>query len=80
MFFEVDSNHFLFRLNNMTEEFSASTWDAEENRIYIPLSMFDMNNELMIHFTSSILGIYNVKCYTNVLASSRDVEPISNGT
>ena len=80
IFFEVDSNHFLFHLQNGTEEFSASTWDTEDNRVYIPLSSFDDNNELMLYFTSSILGIYNVKFYTNDLNSEYHNENLVNGT
>jgi hypothetical protein len=70
----------LFKLQNGTEEFSASTWDTDDKRVYIPLSTFDDNDELMIHFTSSILGIYNVKFYTNDLTSEHNKEDIVNGT
>ena len=80
IFFEVDSNHFLFHIENTTEQFSASKWEPTESRSYIPLSLFDTNNELRIYFTSSILGIYNVNFYTYELGSLSPVIPVENGT
>ena len=80
MFFEVDSNHFSFRLQNSTEEFSASKWNAEDRRTYIHLSDFDENDELVIYFTSSIIGIYNFKFYTSSLQHSDSADPVSNDT
>ena len=78
IFFEVDSNHFLFSLQNGSEEFPASTWDSHDNRNYIPLSTFDDNNELIVYFTSSILGMYTVKFYT--ISADEGATPVINGT
>ena len=80
IFVEVDSNHFVFTLQNSTEEFSASTWKTKDHRAYIHMSDFDDNDELIIYFTSSIIGIYNVKFYTHSLDYSDSADPVSNGT
>ena len=80
IFFEIDSNHFVFHVENTTDEFSASKWDPTEKRSYIPLSFFDSNNELVIYFTSPILGIYRIDFYSYELDSPSPVVPVQNGT
>ena len=80
IFFEVDSNNFLYRLQNGSEEFPASTWGTPDDRVYIPLSAFDHNNELMVYFTPSILGLYTVKFYTISNEDGYAIHPVINGT
>ena len=64
IFFEVDSNYFQFGIEDGSNTtFSASVWNEEERRVYIPLSSFDKNNQKTIYFTSSLLGIYNITFY-----------------
>ena len=79
VFFEVDSNHFRFEIANEEDEFSASTWGPQENRVYIPLSSFDANNELLVQYESSILGIYTVKFYTDELNLKGTKDLVKNG-
>ena len=91
IFFEIDSNHFLFSLNDGSNiNFSASMWKKEEGRTYIPLASFDDQNEKTIYFTSTILGMYKVKFYTTYTSYSGDIrkshiihdtiQPLNNGT
>ena len=67
-------------MNDEGEDFSASKWDIQEHRVYIPLALFDENNEITVYFTSSILGIYTVEFFTNEIIPSGKTEPIVNGT
>ena len=79
VFFEIDSNHFRFKIENEEDEFSASTWGPQEGRVYIPLSSFDTNNELLVQYESSILGIYTVKFYTDELNLKGTKDLVKNG-
>ena len=79
VFFEIDSNHFRFKIENEEDEFSASTWGPQEARVYIPLSSFDANNELLVQYESSILGIYTVKFYTDELNLKGTKDLVKNG-
>ena len=79
VFFEIDSNHFRFKVENEEDEFSASTWGPHEGRVYIPLSSFDANNELLVQYESSILGIYTVRFYTDELNLKGTKDLVKNG-
>ena len=79
VFFEIDSNHFRFKIEDEQDEFSASTWGPQENRVYIPLSSFDANNKLLVQYESSILGIYTVKFYTDELNLKGTKDLVKNG-
>ena len=79
VFFEIDSNHFRFKIKNEEDEFSASTWGPQKGRVYIPLSSFDSNNELLVQYESSILGIYTVKFYTDELNLKGTKDLVKNG-
>ena len=79
IFFDVDSNHFLFRIQNRSEELSASTWDTPNHKAFIPLSSFDDNNKLMVYFTPSVLGLYTVKFHT-LSTDDGAMHSVVNGT
>ena len=79
VFFEIDSNHFRFKIENEEDEFSASSWGPQEDRVYIPLSSFDENDTLLVQYESSILGIYTVKFYTDEMNLKGTKDLVKNG-
>ena len=60
--------------------FTASTWETLDKRSYIPLSMFDQNNTLAVHYTPAMLGLYNVKFHSYASPNGGVAIPVSNGT
>ena len=80
LFFEVDSNHFLFNIHNgMGDNFSASMWDKEDRQA-IQLSSFDDNNEKMVYFTCSMIGMYKIRFYIYHKTFPEVKQYLTNGT
>ena len=61
IFFFVDSPYFSIRLGDHNESFSLSDLEHSKERTYIPLSRFDENGELVLFYTSTVLGLYTLQ-------------------
>ena len=80
LFFEIDSSYFLFNIHNGTGgNFSASMWNEEERQA-IQLSTFDDNNEKLVYFTSSMIGMYKIRFYIHHKTFPEFKHYLTNGT
>ena len=80
LFFEVNSNHFLFNIHNgMGDNFSASMWNEADHHA-IRISSFDKNNERTVYFTSSMLGMYKIRFYIYQSTFPKSKHYLTNGT
>ena len=57
----MDSPYFSIRLKDHNESFSLSDSEHSKEKTYIPLSRFDENGELVLFYTSTVLGLYTLK-------------------